>query len=189
MSLSALLALLDERDVRLSLRLVVSAPVGAITPDIREGLIRHKTVLLERLIKDGGDKDTKVQGKGSPSDPSDSPRLISSNWRATVAAWSRDCRANRRALVSKILHSLPPDDRRDPAKIAAAEYAAYLEAASPDEYRAELLRFPEGTAESRAACWRRAEALKAGGMDERLAEHFAVAERFEGGCLDGGTSP
>jgi hypothetical protein len=184
MSLSALLALLDERDVRLSLRLVVSAPVGAITPEIREGLSRHKAALLERLVKDGGDKDTKVQGKGSPSDPSESPRLISDNWRATVAGWSRDCRANWRALVSKIIHSLPSDHRRDPAKIAAAEYAAYLEAASPEEYRAELLRFAEGTAESRAACWRRAEALQAGGMDERLAEHFAVAEMVEGLSLD-----
>ena len=49
MSLSALTDALSKLGITLSLRLVVDAPAGAMTPGIKEGLAYHKPALLERL--------------------------------------------------------------------------------------------------------------------------------------------
>jgi hypothetical protein len=49
MTLTNLTSTLEARGVRLSLRLVVDAPRGAITPELRDALTAHKPLLLHRL--------------------------------------------------------------------------------------------------------------------------------------------
>jgi hypothetical protein len=51
MTLHHLLHALDDRGVRLSLRLVVDAPRGALTDELRSALVAHKPNLLARLGK------------------------------------------------------------------------------------------------------------------------------------------
>lgn len=52
MTLHELMHELSNRDIKLSLRLVVNAPQGAITDELREALTNHKPHLLAGL---GGD--------------------------------------------------------------------------------------------------------------------------------------
>jgi hypothetical protein len=47
-----LLAALDAQDVHLSARLVVDAPAGALTPELREALTAHKPLLLQRVVRE-----------------------------------------------------------------------------------------------------------------------------------------
>ncbi len=51
MTLHDLIAILDERGVKLGARLVVDAPENAITDDVREALAEHRGSLLARLGK------------------------------------------------------------------------------------------------------------------------------------------
>lgn len=52
MTLHDLMHALDARGVKLSLRLVVDAPRGAVTDDLRTALDAHKPHLLARLGRD-----------------------------------------------------------------------------------------------------------------------------------------
>lgn len=52
MTLPDLLATLDAQGVCLSARLVVDAPSGALTPELRDALAAHKALLLERLVRE-----------------------------------------------------------------------------------------------------------------------------------------
>jgi hypothetical protein len=52
MSPADLLAALDARDVRLSVRLVVDAPAGVLTPELRSALAAHKPLLLQRVVRE-----------------------------------------------------------------------------------------------------------------------------------------
>jgi TubC N-terminal docking domain len=49
MTLHELNACLERLEVKLSLRLVVDAPAGAITPEVKAALADHKPALLARL--------------------------------------------------------------------------------------------------------------------------------------------
>jgi hypothetical protein len=49
MNLLDLIAWLDAQHVRLSARLVVDAPDGVLTPEVREALASHRPALLARL--------------------------------------------------------------------------------------------------------------------------------------------
>src|SRR6516165_3448036 len=49
MTLPEVIAALDDRGVKLSLRLVVDAPRGAMTDELRRALAEHKPSLLARL--------------------------------------------------------------------------------------------------------------------------------------------
>ena len=51
MTLSELVETLDVRDVKLSLRLIVDAPRGALTDQTKSALAAHKPSLLARLGK------------------------------------------------------------------------------------------------------------------------------------------
>lgn len=51
-SLSELVAALDGLGVRLSIRLVIDAPAGAITPNLRDALAEHKPALLVALARE-----------------------------------------------------------------------------------------------------------------------------------------
>jgi hypothetical protein len=50
MNLPDLIATLDAQGVRLSVRLVVDAPSGALSPELREALAAQKPALLARLV-------------------------------------------------------------------------------------------------------------------------------------------
>jgi hypothetical protein len=52
MTTSDLTALLAERGIRLSLRLVVDAPRGALTEEIRAALVEHKPALIHHVAFD-----------------------------------------------------------------------------------------------------------------------------------------
>jgi TubC N-terminal docking domain len=52
MTLAALIAALDARGVGLSARLVVDAPAGVLTPELREALAEHKPLLLQRVTRE-----------------------------------------------------------------------------------------------------------------------------------------
>jgi hypothetical protein len=52
MTLAILIATLDARGVRLSVRLVVDAPRGVLTPEIKAALADHKSLLLLRLARE-----------------------------------------------------------------------------------------------------------------------------------------
>jgi hypothetical protein len=45
-------AALESADVRLGLRLVVDAPAGSITPEIKAALAEHKPLLLMKLARE-----------------------------------------------------------------------------------------------------------------------------------------
>jgi hypothetical protein len=62
MNLPDLIATLDAQDVRLSARLVVDAPVGALTPELREALAAHTPALLARLAGAGVERPTREAG-------------------------------------------------------------------------------------------------------------------------------
>ena len=49
MTLSELMDALDVRGIRLAVRLVVDAPSGSITPEIRRSLADHKSAIITRL--------------------------------------------------------------------------------------------------------------------------------------------
>jgi hypothetical protein len=51
MTLPELTTALDALDVHLSLRLVVDAPRGVLTPDLRDALANHKTLLMQQLVR------------------------------------------------------------------------------------------------------------------------------------------
>jgi hypothetical protein len=51
MTSADLLAALDAREVQLAARLVVDAPAGALTPELREALTAHKPLLLQRVVR------------------------------------------------------------------------------------------------------------------------------------------
>jgi hypothetical protein len=51
MTLPDLIAALDARGVRLSARLVVDAPAGVLTPELRDALAAHKPLLLQRIVR------------------------------------------------------------------------------------------------------------------------------------------
>jgi hypothetical protein len=51
MSLPELALILAERGIGLTLRLVVDAPRGALTPDVRDALEEHKPMLLMGLAR------------------------------------------------------------------------------------------------------------------------------------------
>src|SRR5438094_153374 len=63
MTLEALTATLAELGVKLSIRLVVDAPRGVMTPEISAALQAHKTALQARLAS------TDVRGDPHPSAP------------------------------------------------------------------------------------------------------------------------
>lgn len=52
MTAAELLAMLDSRGIRLSARLVVDAPGGTLTPELREALAVHKPLLLQRVVRE-----------------------------------------------------------------------------------------------------------------------------------------
>jgi hypothetical protein len=52
MTLPDLIAALDARGVRLSARLVVDAPAGVLTPELRDALAAHKPLLLQRVVRE-----------------------------------------------------------------------------------------------------------------------------------------
>jgi TubC N-terminal docking domain len=52
MTLAELIAALDARGVALSARLVVDAPAGVLTPELREALAEHKPLLLQRVTRE-----------------------------------------------------------------------------------------------------------------------------------------
>jgi hypothetical protein len=62
MNLPDLIAKLDAQDVRLSARLVVDAPAGMLTPELREALSAHKSALLARLAGAGVERPTREAG-------------------------------------------------------------------------------------------------------------------------------
>jgi hypothetical protein len=51
-SLSDLITILDARGVRLSARLVVDAPSGVLTLELREALAAHKPLLLQQVVRE-----------------------------------------------------------------------------------------------------------------------------------------
>lgn len=51
MTLPDLMHALDTQGVRLSARLVVDAPAGAVTPELRDALAEHKPALLRRVVR------------------------------------------------------------------------------------------------------------------------------------------
>jgi hypothetical protein len=59
MTLIDLIAALDVRGVRLTARLGVDAPAGALTPELREALSAHKSALLARLVGAGIERPTR----------------------------------------------------------------------------------------------------------------------------------
>lgn len=52
MTLPELIETLEARDIKLSLRLVVDSPRGAMTDQIKAALAAHKPALLARLGRD-----------------------------------------------------------------------------------------------------------------------------------------
>jgi hypothetical protein len=52
MTLPELTTTLEALGVRLSARLVVDAPSGALTPELRDALAVHKALLLERVARE-----------------------------------------------------------------------------------------------------------------------------------------
>ncbi len=52
MTLPELTEALDELGVSLSLRLVVDAPQGVLTPELRAALAANKTLLLQRIVRE-----------------------------------------------------------------------------------------------------------------------------------------
>src|SRR5947208_300012 len=52
MSLPNMLATLDTLGINLSVRLVVDAPAGVVTPEIRDALSAYKVLLLERVVRE-----------------------------------------------------------------------------------------------------------------------------------------
>jgi hypothetical protein len=52
MTLAELMHALDDLGVRLSARLVVDAPVGALTPEMRDALSDHRALLLQRVVRE-----------------------------------------------------------------------------------------------------------------------------------------
>src|SRR5262249_50730441 len=46
-----LITALDASGIRLAARLVVDAPAGAMTPELREALAEHKALLLQRVVR------------------------------------------------------------------------------------------------------------------------------------------
>jgi hypothetical protein len=62
MTLIDLITALDARGVRLSARLVVDTPAGALTPELREALSAHKSALLARLVGAGVERPIREAG-------------------------------------------------------------------------------------------------------------------------------
>src|SRR5512135_3734268 len=52
MTLPELTTALDDLGVRLSARLMVDAPRGALTPELRDALDAHKALLLQRVVRE-----------------------------------------------------------------------------------------------------------------------------------------
>jgi hypothetical protein len=51
-TLPDLISALDSQGVRLSARLVVDAPSGALTPELRDALAAHKALLLQWVVQE-----------------------------------------------------------------------------------------------------------------------------------------
>ena len=52
MTLSELTAILEEQHIHLSARLVIDAPLGVMTPKLRSALTVHKSLLLQRVVRE-----------------------------------------------------------------------------------------------------------------------------------------
>jgi hypothetical protein len=52
MTLPDLISALDAQGVRLSAHLMVDAPRGALTPELRDALAAHKALLLGRVVQE-----------------------------------------------------------------------------------------------------------------------------------------
>src|SRR4051794_371934 len=52
MTLPDLMHTLDARGVRLSARLVVDAPAGAVTQELRDALASHKLLLIQEVVRE-----------------------------------------------------------------------------------------------------------------------------------------
>lgn len=71
MSLPELAGILAERGIKLSLRLVIDAPSGAITTDVGDALEEHKTRIMAALANERRWSDLKVQRWAEPGTAED----------------------------------------------------------------------------------------------------------------------
>jgi hypothetical protein len=124
---------LDRLGVKLSLRLVVDAPAGVLTPEIKAALAAHKPALLEMLAV--------VDDRPAGPPPADR------GWRQSVATWPVDWRERWGRRANEL------EDRGETWD--AAEWIAFNETA-PDlvdaERRGEVtyLSPPEGLSDPEA---------------------------------------
>jgi hypothetical protein len=113
---------LAARDIGLSLRLVVDAPHGSLTDELRRELAARKPALIRRLVppvqEPTPDPETLTQAaEPAPLDPSMTP--ITPSWREPIAWWPIEWRQRWADRAEALQAGGLPRDR--------AEWLAFLE--------------------------------------------------------------
>jgi hypothetical protein len=121
MTLSELMDALSARDVRLSLRLVVDAPPGALTDELRFELAAHKPAVIRRLVESvqepTPDPETMTQAEMAPYGDFMPP---AGSWHRSIVWWP----ATRRKRWADRAKALQAEGLRSDV----AEWAAFREA-------------------------------------------------------------
>ena len=99
MTLPELVETLKVRGVKLSLRLVVDAPRGVMTDEIKAALVAHRGALLARLGRDAQWEQLAAQRLGTGPERSDP--------RHRARSWDRRGRPRQCWLIMKNFLSLP----------------------------------------------------------------------------------
>jgi hypothetical protein len=116
-TLTDLITTLDALDVRLSARLVVDAPAGALSPELRDALAGYKPLLLEQVVREMARPEPPTRREGpearapdSLDSPSSSDRAKDRPWREQLPGWSAPWREGwgRKANYLEERHGLAP---------------------------------------------------------------------------------
>jgi hypothetical protein len=71
-----LCCLLAERDIKLSIRLVVDAPAGAVTEELRAALVEQKPALVHHLAREALWAHLSTWRWGEPTDEKEPPNVL-----------------------------------------------------------------------------------------------------------------
>src|SRR5262245_15440861 len=96
MTLPALQSYLDHFGIRVSLKLVVDAPAGVLTREIKAELVRHKPALLAVLV--GQAPGAQVAGPSSAVEPG----------RCAVEQGAARAPSDAKAAVPEAINGIPP---------------------------------------------------------------------------------
>jgi hypothetical protein len=166
-TLPELQSCLDSLGVKVSLRLVVDAPAGAITAELRDALAEHKHALMARLVEAGPPEAPvpEAAAPGPPPWPPRDPRLAGwpVEWREKWGIRANELEAagvpwpehERRAFLevqAEMTGPPPPDPERH--RRIRERFATWVEDEYAKEERAAIQEFDGGL--SREAAERKA---------------------------------